>query len=198
MTARPLSERAKANIAARKDELTKCEKRIKAYLVRLFAVAGREGRSYVWPSADTIADACGCSRSTVKRAKNKFKRLAIFAYRERYKVHGDRAWRLPDAIYLTAREAFLRPVPRVTATRRPTRRERVTVRLASELTRRLAASCAPLPAPEPPTRGRFIFTPASTTDFLKEERPSRVDRSRSAESLAGFAQRRAERLKSTG
>lgn len=177
-----------------RDELTKRERRIREYLLRLFAVAKREGRAYVTPSIDTIAAACECSRSTVRRAKAKFRRLGLFAFADRFRVHGERAWRLPDVIYLTARDAFMRPVPRVTHASGPTRRERFTVAVAATL-RPLSATALPLPSPQ---QGRFIFEPASTTILSKERPAPLINRSRSAESLAGLIQRRADRLKTAG
>lgn len=185
---------AAQNRAARASELTKCEHRIRSFLLRAFAVAKREGRSYVMPSIDTIAGACGCHRSTVKRAKATFRRLGLFAFQDRYRVHGDRAWRLPDVIYLTAREAFMRPVPRVAHASGPSRRERFTVAVAAAL-RPFAPPRSPIPVP---AQERFIFEPASTSHLTNERPALAVDRSKSSDAIAGFYKRRADRLKTAG
>ena len=157
------------NRAARKDELTKVESRIRKYWLRLFHIAAKDGRAYVMPSIDTTGAACGCSRSSVKRARAKFRRLGLFAFGERFRIHGALAWRLPDVIYMTARDAFVRPVPRLTHAPAPTRRQRFTETVSARLHAEIAGFWlrkTPLPSP---AQGRLIFDAASSIPSLKEE-----------------------------
>lgn len=189
---------AAANRAARKDELTKSERRIRQYCDRLFAVARRERRAFVAPSIDTIAAACGCSRSTVKRAKAKLAQLGLFTFRKRYGIQGDVAWRLPDLIYKTGSTAITRPAPRLELAVTPTRRQRVTERLQRRLQRQLASHLAWIGELKSelnsPSQGRLIFEPASTFVPIKIETAPPLPSRSSEQSIADFASRRKLRL----